>query len=280
MAGWYYSVADKQLGPIDDATLKKLASVGQLTLTTLVCHSEKTKNQWVSVDKIPTLKKLLMLDAPLSREVQVVDEKPQQPIVAEPAEPINHPVAVVVQGSNANYEQLSSGGWFARAFSSTAGIMIAVALFFIGVPMLVCAGCMTLGFFATAGSTKPVPVPAISNQPSSLPLFVINTARFYYSDNAILSTPVIELSVTNNTRHSISRAYFEGRLMTPGRSIPWVEDKFNYEIPGGVEPGESKTWELSPNMFGEWSKAPKNTTDLKLQVKVLRLDDENGNSIP
>ena len=69
----------------------------------------------------------------------------------------------------------------------------------------------------------------------------------------------------------LSRAYFTGTLASPNRSVPWIKDDFNYEISGGLEPGEEVTWYLAPNMFSDWGKvdAPK---DAVFTVEVTQLD--------
>lgn len=90
--------------------------------------------------------------------------------------------------------------------------------------------------------------------------------------------PIIELIVKNGTDKAISRAYFEGTLASPNRSVPWLKDEFNYSISGGLEPNEEVTWRLAPNMFSDWGevKAPK---DAILTVDVLQLDDAEGNEL-
>lgn len=109
--------------------------------------------------------------------------------------------------------------------------------------------------------------------------FEVLTSRFYYSKNAYRSAPTIELSVKNRLGEAVSRAYFHGVLETPGRSVPWVADNFNYSISGGLEPNEEATWKLAPNMFGAWAKAPKERNDMVLTVTVTRLDGANGEPI-
>lgn len=109
--------------------------------------------------------------------------------------------------------------------------------------------------------------------------FKIVRSRFYFSDSRFLEEPVIELTVQNNTKHAVARAYFHGVLATPGRSVPWVEDDFNYIISGGLEPGESATWELAPNMFGDWGRAPKDRKDMILTVHTVRIDGAGDNPI-
>lgn len=106
----------------------------------------------------------------------------------------------------------------------------------------------------------------------NLQLFKIVRSRLYFQKSLYREEAVIELTVKNETPHAISRAYFNGVLASPGRSVPWVQDSFNYKISGGLEPGEEVTWKLSPNMFGEWSKAPKDRNDTVLTVTVTRID--------
>lgn len=109
--------------------------------------------------------------------------------------------------------------------------------------------------------------------------FNVVRSRFYFQKSSFMEEAVIELTVKNQTQQAVSRAYFQGVLASPGRSVPWVQDSFNYKIAGGLEPGEQVTWKLSPNMFGEWIKAPKDRKDLVLTVTVTRIDGADENPI-
>lgn len=108
--------------------------------------------------------------------------------------------------------------------------------------------------------------------------FVVERSRFGETDSGFSREKVIELAVRNGTGRSVSRAYFHAVLLTPGREIPWVDEEFNYQITGGLEPGESATWHLSPNMFGAWSNAPTERDDLVLIIRPVRLDGADGES--
>lgn len=66
--------------------------------------------------------------------------------------------------------------------------------------------------------------------------------------------PVIRLVVKNNSDKAISRVFFRGVIASEGRSVPWLEQDFNYEIAGGLEPNEEAAWALAPNKFSEWGK--------------------------
>jgi hypothetical protein len=107
---------------------------------------------------------------------------------------------------------------------------------------------------------------------ASLAKFEVMRSRFYFSKDEFSSDPVIDLTVRNSTGQAISRFYCRGVLSSPGRETPWVDDTFNYSVRGGIQPGETKQFQLSPNMFGPWGKAPKARQDMVFAVTVYRLD--------
>lgn len=110
--------------------------------------------------------------------------------------------------------------------------------------------------------------------------FSVVRSRFYKhkSEYSYIDKPVIELTVKNGTGNAVSRAYFKGTLASPGRSVPWLQESFNYSIPGGLEPGEEATWKLAPNMFSDWGsvEAP---DDAVLTVTVEQLDGPGGEEL-
>jgi len=79
---------------------------------------------------------------------------------------------------------------------------------------------------------------------SKLESFRVLDAKLYKDKNSFSMGNTIELTVQNDTALPVSRAYFRAVYASPGRSIAWVEDTFNYQIPGGLEPGEKSTWKL------------------------------------
>lgn len=110
--------------------------------------------------------------------------------------------------------------------------------------------------------------------------FVVTKSRFRMeeAEYSYRKKPVIDLAVQNGTGHPVSRAYFRGTIASPGRSVPWLVEEFNYSISGGLEPGESSDWSLAPNSFSEWGKvdAP---SDALFTVEVLRLDGADGEAL-
>jgi hypothetical protein len=109
--------------------------------------------------------------------------------------------------------------------------------------------------------------------------FRVLRSRYYKRKREFIGDePIVELTVHNETEYPVSRAYFVGTVASPDRSVPWIKDSFNYEIKGGLEPGEKATWHLAPNMFSDWGTVdvPK---DAILTVEVVQLDGADGESL-
>lgn len=73
--------------------------------------------------------------------------------------------------------------------------------------------------------------------------------------------------------------YILGTLASPRRAIPWVTGGFNYEISGGLEPGETADWNLQPNTFGDWKNGIDAPKDAVLTVDVVCIDGADGKPI-
>ncbi|WP_275150672.1 DUF6694 family lipoprotein [Citrobacter koseri] len=113
----------------------------------------------------------------------------------------------------------------------------------------------------------------------SLRNFVVNKSRFYFEKQGFGGPkPVIDLSVENKTESPISRVYFKGTIASPGRSIPWLVEDFNYRIAGGLEPGEKADWSLLPNQFSAWGRV-ESPEDAMFTVEVVRLDGADGKAL-
>lgn len=109
--------------------------------------------------------------------------------------------------------------------------------------------------------------------------FEVLRSRFYKKKKQYLGEQtIIEITVKNGTPYPVSRAYFNGILASPNRSVPWHEDSFNYSISGGLEPGEEASWSLAPNMFSGWGIAETHK-DAVFTVTVERLDGADGEAI-
>ncbi|MGO3056990.1 MAG: hypothetical protein ACTID3_08670 [Halomonas sp.] len=53
-------------------------------------------------------------------------------------------------------------------------------------------------------------------------------------------TPSFEVIIENSGDRAVARGYIAARFITPGREVPWLDSwEQPYNVPGGVEPGES-----------------------------------------
>lgn len=88
----------------------------------------------------------------------------------------------------------------------------------------------------------------------SIRKFEVTRSRFWLERErySIRSQPKIALSLKNGTDHAVARVFATGTIATPGRSVPWLKEDFNFSISGGIEPGETYDTVLEPNMFSDW----------------------------
>lgn len=107
--------------------------------------------------------------------------------------------------------------------------------------------------------------------------FVVMDAFFSHEGQGLERRPIVELKVRNDTGQPVSRAYFTGIVGSPERATPWIKSGFNYEIPGGVEPGETASWVLELNPYGDWGTEVPDLNYLKLEV--VRLDGPTGKTL-
>jgi hypothetical protein len=106
--------------------------------------------------------------------------------------------------------------------------------------------------------------------------FEITKSRFRQVPQRLLGPePLIELAVRNGTAFAVSRAFFRGTVASAGRAVPWIQEDFDYEVPGGLEPGEAANWSLSPSKFSPWGRAEV-PRDAVMTVEVVRLNGQDG----
>jgi len=107
----------------------------------------------------------------------------------------------------------------------------------------------------------------------ALKKFEVLRSRFsqHYDRYSIRAQPRIELSLKNGTDHAVARVFARGTLATPGRTVPWLKEEFNFSIAGGIEPGETYETILEPNMFSDWGKVDP-PSDAVFTVEIVELD--------
>jgi len=107
----------------------------------------------------------------------------------------------------------------------------------------------------------------------------IDNAQYRVDKGAIdIDRPQIMLHITNGSKRPIKTIYVKGILTSPGRAVPWISSDFNYEFPGGLEPGESQSLTLEPNMFGDWKPQDSfaHRADLHLDLTLINAAGADG----
>lgn len=103
----------------------------------------------------------------------------------------------------------------------------------------------------------------------------ISDSKFYKRQEMFGVQPIINFKAKNGLDVAISKIYCKGTISSPERSVPWFSDEFNYSIPGGLEPGETASWSLAPNMFSDWAYA-KNPKGSVFSIEVMQVDGADG----
>jgi hypothetical protein len=106
---------------------------------------------------------------------------------------------------------------------------------------------------------------------------LITKPRFSYQKDSYISQPVISFTIQNKGNIPVKRIFIGGNLQTLGRAIPWIKDSFSYEIRGGLEPNETQSLNLAPNMFSDWGKVPHDAVGgAVLTLTLTAFEDASG----
>lgn len=82
--------------------------------------------------------------------------------------------------------------------------------------------------------------------------------------------PTLDIKIQNNTEFPIARVFFKAIVKSPGRSVPWIEEGFNFSINGGIEPNETYEGAFRMNPFTQWgNEVPKDAILTATPVRVL-----------
>ena len=110
--------------------------------------------------------------------------------------------------------------------------------------------------------------------------FKVINSRYFLKENGGLKEPVFELTVVNNTQYVVSRAYFECELgLTNGPDGSLFVFEFDYEIPGGLEPGKIEKRQLPQSSLNEVPDVLKDKNSTNLRVISARIDGLDGEPI-
>jgi hypothetical protein len=62
---------------------------------------------------------------------------------------------------------------------------------------------------------------------------------------------ILKITARNGTSMLVSAVCMTAKISSEGRTMPWLVAEIGHKIPGGIEPGEEKTWEQSYDR-GDW----------------------------
>ncbi|MDK2970952.1 MAG: hypothetical protein PWP23_707 [Candidatus Sumerlaeota bacterium] len=119
------------------------------------------------------------------------------------------------------------------------------------------------------------PTPKWTPPPSVRPKFKVEDAELIPAESAFRGN-TIRFTITNGTTDlAVAQIDFELVYQTPGRAVPWGVESVRYDIPGGLEPGETATWTLSLGSQSEIGAASIRDGAV-LTVKPMRFVDASG----
>lgn len=112
----------------------------------------------------------------------------------------------------------------------------------------------------------------------SLEDVVVQRTTMTTDTSGLLPRRILYMMVKNNTGRTLSTIAFNIKTFAPGREVPYLNDDFKYEIPGGIQAGETLEWQLEPNTFlnDEWNRDVPNGI---IQIKAIGCIDPSGVTI-
>lgn len=107
-----------------------------------------------------------------------------------------------------------------------------------------------------------------------LNLLTVSDEHFSIETYNYTQQPLIKFKLKNDTDVVIKRVYAVGRVISEGRTVPWYEGDFNFDVSGGIESKEERSFSLTPNIFSDWGRiqAPQ---DALFKVKIVGFEDSN-----
>jgi hypothetical protein len=108
----------------------------------------------------------------------------------------------------------------------------------------------------------------------SLEDIVVERTTMNTDNSGFMPKRILYMMVKNNIGRTLSTIAFNIKTFAPGREVPYLNDDFKYEIPGGIQNGETLEWKLEPNTFlnNEWNRDVPNGI---IQIKAIACTDSN-----
>jgi len=109
--------------------------------------------------------------------------------------------------------------------------------------------------------------------------FAIEDSRFYFAEANSTKQLVVEVSVKNNTEHTVGTVDFDVVLASRGRTIPWLKTRTRQKVSGGIEPGEARKLTIIRHPTQRLPEELESRDDLGLSSSVTRIAGPRGETI-
>ncbi|MDL4860812.1 hypothetical protein NPJ88_000545 [Halomonas elongata] len=119
-----------------------------------------------------------------------------------------------------------------------------------------------------------VAVLAMVSMPAMADIEVSNE-KYHPDENGL--SGIFSYDVTNNYDVAVSALDLRVVASTPGREVPWADNRGSIDIPGGVEPGETRT--LKNRAPREADRAVSEGFDVVFDVEPMAAYDASGSAI-
>ena len=102
--------------------------------------------------------------------------------------------------------------------------------------------------------------------------FLVTDVKYNLTENPVMDLVEISMDIENKLNIPVSMVYANARLITPGRSIPWIKDKLMILVEGGIEPGEKRNISTMPTRVLAWSRFKKEAKTAVVEMSVYRVN--------
>jgi len=95
-----------------------------------------------------------------------------------------------------------------------------------------------------------------------------------------LDQRVVSFDMSNHSSVAIQRVVLRALLKTDKRAVPLADPVIYYSIPGGLQPGETKCFDLDAALLGDWSGVSKeDARGAVFTLTVSAVEDAKGDRI-
>ena len=124
-----------------------------------------------------------------------------------------------------------------------------------------------------------------TRSPATIDKIKVSNPKFFFRRVLLqscggLDLPVVSFGVSNHSSVAIRRLFLRALLKTDKRAVPLADPEINYIIPGGLQPGETKRFDLDAAVVGDWRGVSKQQArGAVLTLTLSAVEDAKGGRI-